>query len=262
MKPDKRQALKPVRPNEGLEAEYRKRLESLIDKMNNSIAWWIEAAYRQNKPVLTQDASSTNEMGRIIRSLARRWQGKFDEEAPNLARWFGKSVMSRADNSFQQSLKSAGFSVKFALTRAANDVLQATVAGNVSLIKSIPSEYFSEIEGMVFRSIAQGRDIGGLSAQLKERFGITKNRASLIARTENGKATANITRVRQEGLGIKQAMWMHSRGGGHPRKSHVEANGKVYDVSKGMLIDGEYIRPGELINCRCVCRSIIPGIND
>jgi len=261
MKNRKARVLKPVRPNEGLEAAYRKRLESLIDDMNASIAWWVEAAYKQNKPHLAHDASSTNEMARVIRSLGQRWRGKFDEEAPNLAWWFGKSAMSRADKSFQQALGSAGISVKFALTRAANDVLQATVAENVSLIKSIPAEYFSQIEGMVFRSIAQGRDVGGLAEQLRETFGVTRRRASLIARTENGKATANITRVRQEGLGITQAQWLHSRGGKHPRKSHVEASGKIYEISKGMLIDGEYIRPGELINCRCVCRSIIPGLD-
>ncbi|MNL73442.1 Phage Mu protein F like protein [compost metagenome] len=97
---------------------------------------------------------------------------------------------------------------------------------------------------------------------MEKRYAVTKRRAALIARDQNNKATAAITRVRQQGLGIKQAKWMHSRGGKKPRQSHVEANGQLYDVDKGMYIDGAWIRPGELINCRCVAQSVIPGFEE
>jgi len=48
--------LAPVRPNEGLEAAYRRKLDALIDEMHGSLVWWIRAAYRAKLPELAQDA--------------------------------------------------------------------------------------------------------------------------------------------------------------------------------------------------------------
>lgn len=255
------QALRPVHANQGIEAAYRKRLDRLIDEMQRSLVYWLTAAYRRNVPEIAQDESPAMALTKMMRRLARQWQRRFDEAAQPVASEFAETSMSAADISLRNALRQKGFSVHFQLTRAANDVFQATVQENVGLIKSIAAEHLQEVQGMVMRSVTQGRDLEGLVEDLQKRYGVTKRRAAFIARDQNNKATATITRVRQQGLGIKQAKWRHSRGGKHPRKSHQEADGKVYDVDKGMLIDGEYIRPGELPNCRCVAISIIPGFD-
>lgn len=252
--------LAPVRPNVGLQIAYRKKLDALIDEMQNSLVYWLKASYRANEPEMAQDASPAMALRGAMRKLSRRWQKRFDEAAPELASYFATHATKRADGALESILKRSGFSVEFKLTAEANDVMQATVGENVGLIKSIASEHLTQVEGMVMRSVAAGRDLGALSKELEERYGVTKRRAALIARDQNNKATATITRVRQESLGIKQAKWLHSHGGKHPRPSHKAADGKLYDIDKGMLIDGEYIRPGEKINCRCVSRSVIPGL--
>ncbi|CCH04021.1 Phage protein [Achromobacter xylosoxidans NH44784-1996] len=253
--------LRPVHANVGIEAAYRKRLDRLIDEMQRSLVYWLTAAYRCNVPEIAQDESPAMALTKMMRRLAKQWQRRFDEAAQPVASEFAETSMSAADISLRNALRQKGFSVQFQLTRAANDVFQATVQENVGLIKSIAAEHLQEVQGMVMRSVTQGRDLEGLVEDLQKRYGVTKRRAAFIARDQNNKATATITRVRQQGLGIKQAKWRHSRGGKHPRKSHQEADGKVYDVDKGMLIDGEYIRPGELPNCRCVAISIIPGFD-
>lgn len=255
------QALRPVHGNKGIEAAYRKRLDRLIDEMQRSVVYWLTAAYRRNVPEIAQDESPAMALTKMMRRLAKQWQRRFDEAAQPVAREFAESSMSAADISLRNALRQKGFSVQFQLTRAANDVFQATVQENVGLIKSIAAEHLQDVQGMVMRSVTQGRDLEGLVEDLQKRYGVTKRRAAFIARDQNNKATATITRVRQQGLGIKQAKWRHSRGGKHPRKSHQDADGEIYDVDKGMLIDGEYIRPGELPNCRCVAISIIPGFD-
>ncbi|MFY2034867.1 minor capsid protein [Achromobacter xylosoxidans] len=255
------QALRPVHANVGIEAAYRKRLDRLIDEMQRSLVYWLTAAYRRNVPEIAQDESPAMALTKMMRRLAKQWQRRFDEAAQPVATEFAETSMSAADLSLRNALRQKGFSVQFQLTRAANDVFQATVQENVGLIKSIAAEHLQDVQGLVMRSVTQGRDLEGLVEDLQKRYGVTKRRAAFIARDQNNKATATITRVRQQGLGIKQAKWRHSRGGKHLRKSHQEADGKVYDVDKGMLIDGEYIRPGELPNCRCVAISIIPGFD-
>lgn len=254
--------LAPVHPNQGLEASYRKKIDALVDAMQKSLVHWLTAAYRANTPEMARDASPAMSLREAMRKLSSYWQKRFDDAAPELAEYFSKHSLRQVDGAMKAALKKAGFTVDFRLTREANDVMQATIGENIALIRSIGEEHLSQVEGLVMRSVSQGRDLSALSKELHERFGVTKRRAALIARDQNNKASATITRVRQRSLGIKQAKWLHSHGGKEPRKSHQDADGKVFDIDKGMLIDGEYIWPGQLINCRCVSRSILPGLED
>lgn len=230
--------------------------------MQRSLVYWITAKYRANEPEMAQDASPAVALRETMRKLSGYWQKRFNDAAPELAKYFAENAFKRADGSLQAMLKKAGFTVEFKMTREANDVYQASLAENVGLIKSIASEHLTQVEGLVMRSVSAGRDLAGLSAELHERFGVTKRRAAFIAFDQNQKATASITRVRQQSLGCTEAVWLHSHGGKEPRKSHQAADGKRYLIAKGMEIDGEFILPGQLPRCRCVSRSIIPGLED
>lgn len=201
----------------------------------------------------------------VFRRLSARWQLRFDGAARELARYFSLTVARRSDAALARILRRGGFSVRFNLTPAIKDALDATTAENVGLIKSIPQQYLTQVEGMVMRSVAAGRDLSHLSQDLEKQFGITRRRAQLIARDQNNKATATVQRVRHAELGITEAIWLHSGGGKKPRPSHVKAGrDKVrYDIREGWYDpdEGRHIFPGELINCRCVSRPVVPGFS-
>jgi SPP1 gp7 family putative phage head morphogenesis protein len=268
--------IRAVRPNAGLEAAYRARLTGLVEEMQRSLAFWLKAAYRAKEPeaaALAQDApegsfgagmSPAMALRDRMRKLGRQWQKRFDRLAPELAKWFATKAADRADAALRSTLRDAGFTVRFKMTAAANDVLQAQIGANVALIRSIPEQHLKNIEGAVMRSIQTGRDLGSLTKELEQTYGVTRRRAAFIARSQNNMATATITRVRQQELGITQARWLHSGGGKHPRPSHLKASrdGVIYDTSKGWLDPevGKEIFPGELPNCRCVSRPIVPGL--
>ena len=75
--------LRPVHPNAGIQAAYRKRILRLIDEMNNSLQFWIKAAYRANEPLMAQDdALPATNLADAVRELAKRWLDNFDEAAP------------------------------------------------------------------------------------------------------------------------------------------------------------------------------------
>ncbi len=266
-KPRRRQP-DPVRPSHAIEVEYRRRLDRLVEQMQRSVLYFVKAAYRANEPEVRQiamDDSPARNLAVAVRRLARRWQKRFDEAAKELAAYFAKSVADRSDLALRRTLERGGMSVKFKMTPAMNDVLQSTVAANVSLIKSIPQRYFTEIEGAVQRSVQTGRDLQQLSDDLQANFGVTKRRAALISRDQNNKATANLQRVRQQELGITEAIWVHSTAGKEPRPSHLKAGrDKVkFSLETGWFDpdEGKYILPGELISCRCVSRPVIPGFS-
>lgn len=255
--------LDPVHPNVGIEMEYRRRLQALVDAMHLSLSWWIIAAYRANEPeMLAEDAMSpANALRQRIARLGREWMKRFDAAAPALGEWFAKTTTRRSDAALKTILRNGGISVKFQMTRAANDVMRATIGEQVGLIKSIAQQHLTQVEGMVMRSVAQGRDVGMLTKDLQDAYGVSFRRAAFIARDQNNKATATINRVRQTELGITKAVWLHSGGGNHPRPEHVGWDGKTYDVAKGMWskVDGAWVYPGTAINCRCVSKSIVPG---
>jgi SPP1 gp7 family putative phage head morphogenesis protein len=178
---------------------------------------------------------------------------------PRLAAFFAQKAGDRVDAELKRMLRDAGFTVQMKLTKAQQNVLQATIGENVSLIKSLAERHLTNVEGIVMRSVQTGRDLGTLAKELEANYGVTQRRAAFIARSQNNMATATLTKTRQQELGVKKARWRHSAGGKHPRPEHVAFNGKTYDVEKGAFLEGKWTWPGHEPNCRCVSIPIIPG---
>ena len=250
----------PVRPNVGLRMTYQKRMDALIRRMQASVHRAVMAQYQQRPPEIATDESPAAAMKATMARLGTEWERRFAEFASREGPWFGRASKDAADRSFAAGLKAAGFTVAFQMTPAVNDIMRATIAEQVNLIKSIPSEYLTQVQGDVMRAVQVGRDAGGLSKALQEQYGVTRRRAAIIARDQNNKATASVTRARQAELGITQAIWLHSLGGKKPRPEHLAFNGKKYDIAKGAFLEGVWTWPGYEINCRCVSKPIIPGL--
>lgn len=258
----KPKTIAPVRPNVGIELAYRKRLTDLVDEMHASLLWFIRAAYRANTPEMAQDESPAAAMQAVMSRLARRWQRRFDQGAKPLGDWFATSALERSDKALQGILRKSGFSVNFKLTPEANDVMQATISAQVGLIKSIASEHLAGVQGIVMRSVQTGRDLGTLTKEIEQKYGVTRKRAAFIAQSQNNIATATITRVRQQSIGVREAIWVHSAGGKTPRPEHVAFNGKRYDIEQGAYLEGKWTWPGVEPRCRCTSRSILPGFEE
>jgi SPP1 gp7 family putative phage head morphogenesis protein len=130
----------------------------------------------------------------------------------------------------------------------------------VGLIKSIPAQYLQEVEGIVMRNYTSGRNVRAMAEEIRGRYKVASNRAWLIARDQSNKANAVVQRTRQTELGIKEGIWLHSHAGKTPRPTHVAMNGKRYEIAKGMYDSAvkKWILPGELVNCRCQGRSVLP----
>lgn len=257
--------LKPVHPNAGIRADYRGKLDRLIEKMQRSYVYFLKAQYRETPPRMAMDETPARELEQELRRLGIRWQAEFAKLAPKMARWFSQSVERRSSLAMQKMLKDAGMTVRYTMTRRMRDVFQATVEENVSLIKSIGQQYHGEVVGLVMRSVAQGRDLATLTKALEARYGVTRRRAALIARSQNNMATAAMTRVRQEEAGVTEAIWLHSLGGKEPRPTHLANNGKPYKIADGWFDPDPKVRkwiwPGQLINCKCVTKPIIRGFS-
>lgn len=247
-----------VHANRGEAARYRRRMMALIDEMHTSVLYWLKATYRADPPALAEDATPSRSMARQLRDLAKRWQKRFDDAAPKIAEAYLKGSFKATDSAMRSALKDAGWTVKFEMTPAMRDAFEASLEENIGLIRSIPEQYLQQVQGAVMRSYTVGRDLSAMVKDIKAIYPKAADRAVLIARDQSNKANAVVTRARQLELGIEEAIWMHSHAGKVPRPDHVAANGMRYKVAEGALISGEYIFPGQLINCRCTGRSVLP----
>lgn len=127
----------------------------------------------------------------------------------------------------------------------------------------------------VLRSIAAGRDLYSLSQAILECCGegITKKRAREIAGLIHNAATAMQRSERQASLGISRAVWRYSGAPcmTNPKRptakdiqqdqAHRAADGKTYEISKGLFLAGVWTIPGRDEGCRCSSTSVIPGLD-
>jgi SPP1 gp7 family putative phage head morphogenesis protein len=257
---NKPKVIRAVHANRGQAAAYRRRMLALIDEMDASVLHWVASTYRQAPPLVATDASPVKAMQKQLRELGKRWIKRFDDAAPKIAEAYLKGAFKATDSAMRMALKDAGWTVKFQMTPVVKEAFSASLAENVGLIRSIPEQYLQQVEGIVMRSYTRGRDLQTLTADLKTLYPKAANRATLIALDQSNKANAVVTQARQSELGIVDAIWMHSHAGKTPRPTHVAMNGKPYKVAEGKWDSDEQkmVRPGELINCRCTSRSVLP----
>ena len=255
----------PLNPPDVVEAKFRAELDRMVERMQETTRRELDKLYRSPEaPTVAMDASFSSMAARLVRELTRRFTALFVDRAGGLAKAWAEGISRQSAIGLGQSLKdvSGGVTLKTdVISGAVADVVKASIKQNVALIKSIPREYFLEIEGEVMRSIQTGRGMADIQPFLEKRYGITKRRAALIARDQTSKATAAINRARMQGLGVKKFKWLHSMGGKEPRPLHKNVlNGNVYSFDDPPVIDertGERGLPGVLINCRCRMLPVI-----
>jgi SPP1 gp7 family putative phage head morphogenesis protein len=131
------------------------------------------------------------------------------------------------------------------------------VAGNTALIKSIPKQLHTAVEGIVSRGTMSGTSIQALKEQIKAQFSVTDNRAKLIAQDQTLKLNADLTRYRVQSVGVTKYIW-RTVNDSRVRSQHAYRNGQTY--SFGVGANGE--NPSEPVRCRCRAEPIFHDNDD
>ncbi|MCP3660173.1 MAG: hypothetical protein GY830_07680 [Bacteroidetes bacterium] len=128
-----------------------------------------------------------------------------------------------------------------------NDEIKGFVESNVRLIKSIPEQYFYQIEEIVFRGARSGLTGPVISKEIRSKFNTTRKRADLIARDQMSKFNGSLNNLRQRGLGVTKYVWRDSNDN-RVRPSHNINNGQIFSWDEPPFSTGH---PGEDYQCRC-----------
>lgn len=141
--------------------------------------------------------------------------------------------------------------------------VSAFTAENVSLIRSVTSDYFTDIEKQIHIAMGKGERHETLAETLKERFSVTESRAKLIARDQVLKFNGSLNAMRQQQQGISKYVWMTTEDE-RTREAHADFDGNVYswDDPPGDGSAEEGTHPGTAINCRCWASPVIEEAED
>lgn len=256
---------KPLANPAGVEDRYAKELKKLTAKMVKEVEREIERLYKspEAKTYFTEDASIASQARILMNSLQKKFDDMFGRSAQIIASRMVGQADKASKSALAASLKdiSGGMTVKTDVMSAdLRETVKASIAQNVALIKSIPSEYLTKVSGAVMRSVTSGQGMAELKPQIQKYGEMTDRRAKNIALDQTRKAYNSINADRMRRVGIQKFKWVHSGGGLHPRRDHQEMSGNIYGFDNLPIIDqntGERGLPGQAPNCKCFMVPLI-----
>jgi SPP1 gp7 family putative phage head morphogenesis protein len=254
--------------NASTQEKYASKLHQLVLRMTSQSLKEIQKLFRQQA---VADSAMDENIGSQARILLNALQNKFiklfGSKAKSLADQMFNNVDKNSKAQLHSSLKklTGGLSLKTGIVpKGFEDIASATIAENVSLIKSIPQEYFKQVTGSVMRSITEGRGLKDLIPDIQKYDGRTFRRAKNLALDQTRKAYNTINANRLQALKVTQFEWLHSGGGAQPRESHLKIDGKIFSFEN--LIEEQKAAgvpeqdrglPSIPPSCKCTMRPII-----
>ncbi len=265
----KRQLIsKPLYPNAGIKSWYVKKLQALVKEMYKECNSRLGNIYKDLHFQITLDESISSQARIALNELSKKYYDKFSKESKKIVSGLLKKTNSFATRQFLSAIKAMlgdgadGFTLSGSIiSPEKEEVIKALLFENVSLIKSIPEEYFKQITGAVARSIENGEGIKYLVSTLKT-YGVkTLRRAQLIAQDQTRKAHNTINLRNFQENGARKFKWLHSGGSRDPRKYHKYIlNGQIFDIDKGAPSEKNknvYIFPGQEPYCHCIMQIVL-----
>ena len=266
-------------PSEGIRKWYKRELSALSTEMSRkTIADIIKVYRRENeniKALYAQDADSAEALKAELDKLNKEFYAVFTGKAEGLAKGFVARQEDYANISVKSSLKSFGlingektnFEINFInnfYSRADRRAAKAAIEANVNLIKSINSQFFEEIAGLVFRSVINAEGITSLKEGLSKISGKLDKRIDLIASDQTKKVYEALSRAKLAEVGVNKYEWVYTYGSKKPQWERVYHRdvlaGQILDLAVPVVVDpktGEKGYPGTLINCHCIKRPVI-----
>ena len=259
------------------EVRYRRELFNIVGMIETAISGELLPAIKSRESEFKTDGELTD-LTNILRNTRARF-GDLESLGTMIANRLAMGVNVMQSKRFNNLIsRGMGIDLPTTLTPKIATALESSVVKNVSLIKSIPEQYFSKIEQLIHENVTKGRTGGSLIADIKKLNGSTKKKAKLIARDQTAKLVSNLNKERQQQAGIVGYQWRNSQdkrvrgnpSGLYPKSKfdHWKREGQyfLWENTKNppMAPNGKPFRQppadghaGDAILCRCTADPVI-----
>jgi tRNA(Glu) U13 pseudouridine synthase TruD len=279
----KEKAIKVSSSAEGDIRGYKRILDAAIEEYARGVRAAAESSYW----------AAAADIGRILKSidkLYRKLEPRLKKAVESYISGRMKQIRLNAVSRIQESAPRAPITTK--PTKTDNKYAQETGIANIALALSLLAGYRSNMTNAVVnaakvrmnvpepvkvqlpkdkipkglshapdtRSLSTGTPRQELIATLVNEKNKTKKRAVKIAVQEMSRAHNDIVIQKALDAGLNKGIWIHSHSDKKPRPTHLKADGKEFDLSRGIYdkAEGRYVKPGELYGCTCTFKVIAP----
>jgi SPP1 gp7 family putative phage head morphogenesis protein len=266
--------LSKLTPPLGIERDYQKRIRKIVNRVktiiNNEVVNALPSIMDITEAV-RPDTRKDSDIGEAVKELfvatrisASEQITDFEIEqmvqgtAGEINTW-NKAQITRV---LKQGLGVDPFASEPWLAQEMNNF----VTTNVNLIKNVNQAFIAETESVVFEGMRRGLRHEQIAKQIngfgkdelgrKSKFNNAKTRANLIGRDQTNKMNGQLTKLRQENIGVTKYIW-RTVGDSRVRDHHASRNGKTYTWAKGSEVG---THPGDEIQCRCYAEPVLDDL--
>lgn len=139
-------------------------------------------------------------------------------------------------------------------------------------VEMLPNVRGKQVRAICEVTLRSPRNLHSLCTELMKIEAMTEVQAAEVARSLSDEFIASLNRDRRAELGISHAIWIYPNAPcmKDPRSpsdadvqqdsAHRSVNGKRYEISKGLFVNGKWTSPGREDGCKCVSRAVIPEL--
>lgn len=198
--------------------------------------------------------------------MLERYATTIEPWARNAAQRMLNEVNARDAQAWTQHAKAMGVALRKEVANSpTGEAMKALLQEQIDLITSLPRQAGERVHELALKGLSDSTRASEIAKEIQRSGEVTKNRATLIARTEVARVASTLTQVRAQHVGSTEYIWRTS-GDSDVRPGHKAMNGKVcrWD-SPPAVNEGTANRPhvmhhhaGAIWNCRCYPEPIIP----
>ena len=273
----------PMRVNAASANRAADEAQAMVRKMHLDISNQVNALFKtptaKNSIVKAPEEITTNDVAMdasiasqsriLMNGLIAKWQKRFNVFGNDFAKKMISTVDKQASNDLKRSTDklSGGLNIKTdSLSERTKDIILAGTDESSSLIKTLSTDYTTEVKEAISRSISTNTGSfttlrETINETLQGKYKTYKNKAKNIALDQTKKAYSNIAASRMQDVGLDEYIWRHSGGSQNPREYHkFVLNGEKFKLSDPPIIDqktGKRGKPSDDYNCSCYMEPVI-----
>lgn len=202
------------------------------------------------------DPRSLPEINRVLNGYAEI----LEPWANSLAAGMLADVKYRDDKMWASVTSEMGEAMRAELmTAPMQETMKRLQREQVTLITSLPREASERVHKLTMEGLVTGARADEIKKMIMRSGEVTESRATLIARTEVGRASTELGKARAQHVGSDGYIWRTARDM-DVRQSHKKMEGKFVRWNNPPTLDGLTGHAGCVPNCRCYPEPVLPNL--
>ena len=256
--------VKPLRTPRALEQELDNFIKFMVKTSTKRFETKVLNAMNKSTVDKFQDAQTGN-YAKIFNKLVKQFERSINQQfSSKRIQDYIKKLYKRTDKmndkAFYHAIQSkVGVDAKSIIgTDGLNSFVNAKSLETIGQVVKLKNDMLQNLSQNTLRLMSAGKNLETLYEEVTNTKQKNLNKSELVSRNELKAFNTQLNNKRASNLGIQKAVW-NTVGDERSRPCHVKRDGLEFDIEKGLYhsCDGEWLKPGEEINCRCFATYVV-----